>query len=824
MIRRSSGGALLLLLLIAGSARADEPGVLEQRVLERAAAHPVALEVQLGFSEKTPGSGFVPVTVNLTSRRGGRGVVVLVRSLESGGTPILRIGPVELEERVPRRLTGIAPAKLLNEANILHLTCETKDGVVVGEALAYPEPSFDRFLLILDHHSGGPADLSKLKSPQKAVRRGGDRHWITTVVSSLDRLPHNALAYTGITTVILGDLELERWSATQAQALAGWLARGGNLIVSVGNRGSLLRKSLLGRRLGSALAPIPFDRPPVPGSAVSLDKVLANFGPMEEIKTTRPPYLAVLNPAQGDAVLLRTDQGLPFAIQRKHGLGSIVLVACDLWSPPFLHAPHTTGLLGSLVDGTARYRPRSRYLFHELAGIQQPAQIGAAFALLIMYALVAGPLIYFILRAKRRGILLWIAIPALTVGFTMLVPFYRLALKDGESTVVGVRLVEVRSGSSLGVETIDALLFSGSLDKKRITLSGEDAAAFAVIPPRSLSRQGRRRAPDLGPVLGHATSDGKLSFDLPVALWGARYLSFERTSRVKPTRGLVEVGMKDRRGKVSVRVRYDGVYPLRDAVVLYPHRISPLVHEIEHDLSPGTEYRATLPHGTPIASYSAKGSDLGSLVVQRLLLAPYKWRAERDRKAYLIGHTNDPSPIRAEPNVRSRAFATVVVVELPIRYADGVPFGVAQVRRESSTVAALNTTTLTRRIKTELSLPPGVRRDRVHRVSLQLKAARGSVLTGNALRLRGLSHAGKAPTWKPIQLEADGLHRARSGLLISFPLPAPARQWISPDGKLSFIQLFDRPRIEPDQAYSARLDVSVEWGKPGAGGPPPKGP
>ena len=98
-------GLLAALLLSGGTVQADTSEA-EAQVLERAATQPVAMEVQLGFSEKTPSGGFVPITVNLTSRRGNRGVVVLVRSLVAGGNPILKIGPVELAELAPRRLTG----------------------------------------------------------------------------------------------------------------------------------------------------------------------------------------------------------------------------------------------------------------------------------------------------------------------------------------------------------------------------------------------------------------------------------------------------------------------------------------------------------------------------------------------------------------------------------------------------------------------------------------------------------------------------------------------------------------------------------------------
>jgi len=359
------------------------------------------------------------------------------------------------------------------------------------------------------------------------------------------------------------------------------------------------------------------------------------------------------------------------------------------------------------------------------------------------------------------------------------------------------------------------MLENTMLNGETVRLDGADAAAFAVIPPRSLTRAANRRgAPDLGAVLGHAGSDGHLSFELPVALWGARYLSFERTQPVEATTGVVELGVGgDRKRRVRIQVHYHGLFPLKEPCVLLPTPRGVQIHAIGAELTSKTPYAQDNPVLTMLGSWEPKASNLGTQLMGRLMLIPYKAWAERQRQAYLIGYTNDPSPVRAQPNVRDRAFATLRVIRLPIRYVDGVPFGVARATREASTVAEVNTTTVARRVETRFKLPGSGHHERAGRVSLMLRAPRGELLATENLRLEGLSYATQPPAWKPLPVTPGRVQRAGSGLSMTLDLPAP-RSWISPGDVVRIRQTFDRPRRERDGTFSARIDVAIEWGDP----------
>lgn len=771
---------------------------------------PISVEVTLGFGNRVPADGFLSVSVDLTNRGPTTNALVTVRA-EEGGNVLLRLGPIELEGGVRRRVVGVVPAKPVLEAGTLTFAVADPEGLLLGAAQVSPEATPARVLVALDRRGGAPSDLTALRTIDGLAPNGqpNEVRWTAVVVSRLEDLPQSPLGYSGLGAVLLGDLDLEGWPEPEARALAAWVARGGNLVVSVGPRARLLRgRSLLGKFLGGALKPLP---DAAPERDVRLDDLVrrmrGTYGLDAGDQAPAPPApaLATLLPGPDDIVVQRANEK-PFIVRRRHGLGQVTLVAADLWAPPFLHSPVTTRLLETLLSNGTTHAPRSRLLFKELAGVRQPARVGPAFAVLILYALIVGPAFYFVLRLRKRGILLWIAIPIGTVVCTALVPLYRIVLRDAESTLVGIRLIEGWSGQPLTVETTDVLLFSGSLDAKRFEYKGDDVAAFAVVPPR------RRAIPDLGAVLGGGP-DGA-AFSLPIALWGTRYVSFEACGAAVAAEGAVRLALprpgQDPDGTgdaiAHVSLRWDGP-TLRDAFVLYPGGAVPLAHKLARDLARGDEIDEPI---RPVSPQSIEGreSDLGGLVIEDLLASTYVEATDRERTAFLIGQIDSAPPLRALPNVRTRALATIVVVELPVIYEDAVPFGVARAVREGSTVAAVGSGTVEREVRTRLLLPTAQGRTAA-RVQLQVLAQR----VRSVLRLRIDAFDWRASAWQSLLPREEGdEEREGAGRRAELTLEDPAR-FVSSDGAVLLRQRFVRGRQDSDDVHAAILDVAVEWAK-----------
>ncbi|MBL4849702.1 MAG: hypothetical protein JKY65_29580 [Planctomycetes bacterium] len=795
--------ALLLGVLLTtcwGSpARGEEPVELVDQIAERAKTLPVQIEARLGIGSRSPRRGFCLVQADLRSTDATRNVVVVIRPHDEE-TPLLTLGPVALEAGVPRRVRGLSPARLINEAATL-LFEVYEDGDLVGIGIADAVPGSPQ-LLVLDRRDTEPVTLSKLET--RAAKKGArELAWITALVARPGDLPESALAYTGVGAVLLGSLSPETWSPAQARALAGWVSRGGHLVISLDPQAGNLRKTPLGAALGQGLAPIPANAAPIPGDRVTLSQAFRELG-APDMAQARPPTLAVLAPTPEDSVLLRDDDGRPLVVTRRVGRGRLTLVAVDLWAPPFRHASVTRTLLARILDSAARFEPRSRWLFPKLAEIRQPTQVGPAFALLLIFAMIAGPGIYFFLRAKKRGILLWIAIPALTLAFTAIVPFYRFALKDAESTLVGVRLIEARVGSEETSETIDVLLFSGSLGAKEIEIEGGDASAFAVTPPHLRHRRRGKGVPGLGQALGSAGSDGKLHFELPVALWGARYLSCERSGRRRAVTGVVTIAHGAKQDQVSVDFTYPGPQPLKEVILAVPVRDSVLYHRISGDLTMGERYQAqSIQKGQSTSTGGDKREGLAPLMLDHLMQSFVPRQALSNRKAYLIGYLESPAPLRAKPKVRTRAFATLLMIEIPLQFQGGLPFGHLRPRRNSSTIAEISSTMVQRRVVERFALPAEARREKLRRLTIRFERPRAR--TELVLEVRGRNG------WRALDLSrAEPDEREKTSVRLDLESPADL---VDQRGTVTFRQTFLRLSQAVDAGSATLIDVSLAWGE-----------
>jgi len=797
--RRALAAWLTVLALApAGAARAQESAEAPSATAD-AAPPPVAVTATLGLGGKLPTSGFARLSVELTSDARHEDVTVEVRP-EDGDEVLATLGPVTLEGGAARRLARLVPAHRFVHVDTLAIHVQGPDGEALGRASLTPDAAHGRLLLVLDRRGAPPTDLSQLGHGR--ARRQADA-WAAVSVADAEELPSTALGYSGVDAVLLGDLDLERWSDPQASSLAGWVVRGGRLVIALDGGGARLRKSALGRALGQGLAALPYEAAPILGTEVTLAGVVAAYGDPRELPTLRPPFLAPLTPGPRETVLLRDDAARPLAVRRAHGRGDLTLVGCDLWEPPFVHQAFTASVLSELLRDTPEVPPRSELLFDVLKEVRQPAQVGGVFALLVVFALVAGPGAYFALKAKDRGLLVWAVIPALTAAFTLLVPLYRLALRDAESTLVGARLIELSAGADVALDTADVLLFSGSPDTKTVVFRGGDATAHGVVPPKRLFRHQRSRALPLpGGALGGAPREGGLEFPLPVALWGTRYVTFTRTTPAPRIEGSLEVGLASSGAqRLRLRLRSTGV-TLSDPVVVCPTRPTPTVLALEDALRAGQAVDLSAGAGVPIGAYDPPGEGIAPQVLARVLQGPVRERVEQGG-AYLLATLARPSPVQASPNVRARLFGTVVAVELPVSFADEVPFGVARQRTSAATVADIDSQTVVRELTTRFELPrppvaPG------HDLVLRVRAATRAALA--AVALEGRFHDAGGAAWRPVPLE---LPRGRDRQPVSTTVLAPAAGWLDPEGVLVLRQRFERGVADSDRDAAALLDAAI---------------
>jgi hypothetical protein len=757
---------------------------------------PVQVAVTLGVGGQAPGRGFLPLRVALSATDAVTRTV-RVQVLSEDGVELLTLGPAEVGPE-GRGLAGTLSADALAGAGSLTVRAFGADDEVVGAVQVEPELTPHPVLVVLDWRGAAPADLSAVR-----VRTGADDRWESATVSRADGLPRTPLGWNGVGAALLGDLAIESWGEPEARAFSSWVERGGTVVLSVGDRAAALRRSLVGRLLGDGLGLVPDAPPQRVDLAPVVDQLAGRFGLELPPANAAVGPLARLLPGDRDDVLLRTASGQPLLVRRRHGLGQVVAVAVDLWSPPFLHAAVTPALTELALSEPHGSDPRSRVLFGELAAVRQPAQTGSAFAVLITYALLVGPGVYFLLRARKRGLLVWVVIPSVTVCATAVVPFYRLAIREGESTMVGVLLREQRLDAAFAVDTIDALVFSGGLEPKELTVRGRDVVAFGMIPPPRMGRG----LPRLGSVLGADPTQVELS--LPIGLWGARYVGLESGAPPLDVKGRVELSPRDTAARVVLN--YAGPLPLRDAVVVYPTHVATMLHVFKDPIEPGAQLDL-LSEPTQAGGWQPEGGELESALLHRMLFSRYMQLAEGSRRPFLVGAIDWPSPFFTGPNLRTRTFVGLAAVELELGYRGGFPFGVADREVDARTVAELDADTVEREALIRFRFPRPVEPEAVTGLRLRVEAPAG--------RLSTLDCAVWLPQeerWLPLELigphaEADPSRVGRVTLGYEVPPEEEGpdvRAWIG-DGELLIRQRFVRRVAQGrDATHMADFQLSL---------------
>lgn len=325
-------------------------------------------------------------------------------------------------------------------------------------------------------------------------------------------LPDRPVGYSGVDAFLLrGDAPLDALSEAQADALKGWVAGGGHLIVVCPGADpgpyaapffqGLLPASVRATGKGTlALTP-----KPLPGVR-TFDPALITgpYGAGRVSVTTRDLAAAPLSPALW-AAILTTPRTL---------LGAASAHDLSLAQSYYGYNSSDSGLLSSSV----------------LRGPSLDAPGTWVIALfLLAYLIVLIPVNYLILKRLDRRELAWATIPALVIVFAVGTFAVGYAAKGGSVFVNRAAIVETAAGqTSAGVH--GALgLFSPRRTSYDLTLTGTDLSA--ALPPSLPSRFGSGGdAQPSGQTRLVQTPGGASLLDAAVNMWAMRAFDFQSST------------------------------------------------------------------------------------------------------------------------------------------------------------------------------------------------------------------------------------------------------------------------------------------------------
>lgn len=255
--------------------------------------------------------------------------------------------------------------------------------------------------------------------------------------------------------IALSDVPIQTLSAPALEALEGWVAGGGTLVLSGGANG---RSNLKG--LPEVLLPV------VPGGAVQLNSVsaLEQLGD-QAISASLLPTVTGSSAVSGD--ILAQEGDIPLAVLGNYGNGRVFFLAFDPAAQPLAGWGGMTkvwenllfqSLPSSYLSGNsymiARYPMGSSGQWLQdlsnavsyLPALELPS-VNLLIGIIIGYILLVGPGSYFVLRKLKRPGLAWATIPILVLVFSTSTYFLAVQSKGNDVQVSAAAIVEKMPGT-----------------------------------------------------------------------------------------------------------------------------------------------------------------------------------------------------------------------------------------------------------------------------------------------------------------------------------------------------------------------------------------
>lgn len=264
-------------------------------------------------------------------------------------------------------------------------------------------------------------------------------------------MPADVKMLNGFDIMVINNFDTSSLSQQQQQSLGKWLESGKTLFIGTGPNA---RKVYSG--LDESLKPFTYAQ----GGAIPVPESLKKF-----TEKDAPPgslNVAALNPGSGKILL--EGGGYPLAASYKKGAGFITVLAFDPALAPISGWVNVQDFWRKLVDETAKLdtgaqtanmgaslRYPGPYMNLEHLASRVPENQTPPFVFLLVligfYILIAGPILYFILKKKDKRDFSWIAVPAVALVFMGII--YVAGFKTRYTTAVlnTVSLINLRPES-----------------------------------------------------------------------------------------------------------------------------------------------------------------------------------------------------------------------------------------------------------------------------------------------------------------------------------------------------------------------------------------
>ncbi|MEO8570540.1 MAG: hypothetical protein ABI553_02470 [Chloroflexota bacterium] len=395
-----------------------------------------------------------------------------------------------------------------------------------------------------------------------------NQNQVTPAIVSVapEDLPERVEAWGAIDRIVWQDVDSERLSTGQRNALRGWVAGGGRLVIAGGTVGpralSAFPDTLLPYR-----PVVTMDAP-----AASLSGIL---GPIPSSAGTVPALAGAMIDGRATA----TVAGQAVAAERTYGSGSVTLIGFDPSVDWIAKTDAATGLWRRLLPARRAFGPSFSDDNNLVNAVSQlPAlalpPLGGLLALLGAYILLVGPINYLILRRLDRREWAWVTIPILIGVFAVSAYGIGAALRGSDVIINQVSIVRGAPGTTDGTAQVYIGVFSPSRATYQVTVPG---GALLSTP---VSGDGFGVAPGTGITLDVLQGDPARVRDLAVGFGSLRTIRAETAVAVP----LIQANLRLEAGHLKGTLKNASTQRLEAPAVVLGQTVAVL-----KDLEPGTE-------------------------------------------------------------------------------------------------------------------------------------------------------------------------------------------------------------------------------------------
>jgi hypothetical protein len=441
--------AIALLILLAGPSIA---AIGWSGVAFASEPSAITTKVEVGFDGKARAGFWIPVTVDLENQGPDfDGEIQVSGPSGASGQPGLMnqsqyVCDVVLPRGSHKRVTVYIP--YFSAIPRLEVNLVTK-----GKTMDNVEPTVnvvseqDLFVGVVSQRVSAWNLLTTLQLPVPGSR-------VEVVPLTSAEFPERTEVLEAFDIIALGDVPADALSQESLEALEGWVAGGGTLVLSGGANAKSNLKGLPGVLL-----------PVVPGEPVQLSSIstLERMG-SEPLSSSLLPTITESRTVAGRVLAQEGDT--PLAVLGSYGNGRVLFLAFDPVAQPLASwggMPHVweellfQSLPSSILSGNqlAKGGPSSvsTQWLHNLSSAVSylPAlkipSVNLLVGLIVAYILLVGPGTYLILRRLRRPGLAWAAIPVLVLLFSSGAYFLAVQAKGNDVQVSAATIVERTSGT-----------------------------------------------------------------------------------------------------------------------------------------------------------------------------------------------------------------------------------------------------------------------------------------------------------------------------------------------------------------------------------------